>query len=355
MPQIARSRLPELAAGVHSADASLKVIPGAFMSENAFSNHTLKGSGPAIANMLNDGTLDGIDLHTYNDTKFAPIEKTENGNWYWQFSPQSDFDEVKEACGITWDITFYATEYGFKNNTQGITDEYCAKRSLTCVWANLAVARKDGTTPATGFALIWQLFAPDTSDLIYGLATHVEPTWVGNPAGKTFQMVMKLTDGMDMVSVNDPVKGAFVAEGNGRKMWVWQNLPQWTASVGESITLTGIPSGSSGLSVYRWHSWDGPYREIALGTASQATVEGLTPNETYMFVAEQPTVVLRMVPSGAACPRTEGRSYLIIQSSAKARPALRAFLNVQGRLVGQSAPASMRPIIFGLSWLSPAP
>lgn len=278
--------LKGLAAGVHSVDATLKVIPGGFMRENASSDHTLGGYGTAIAPLLNAGILDGIDLHTYNDTRYAPIEKTETGQWFWSFSPQSDFDEVKRGSGIIRDINFYATEYGFKNQTQGITPEYCAKRTLTCIWANLAVTKQDGRTTATKFALIWQLFSLDTTDHTYGLASKIDPVWEGNPAGKTFQMVMNLTEGMEFVSINEPVKGVFVLQGNGRKMWVWQNLPKWTETPGSSFTLTGIPADADSILVYRWDSWTAPFRQVGLSRQNEITINGLLPNETYMFIAD---------------------------------------------------------------------
>jgi hypothetical protein len=276
--------LKGLAAGVHSIDSGLAVIPGGFMSENAGSSHTLRGYGTAIAPLLNDGTLDGIDLHTYNDTRFAPIEKTETGEWFWQFSPQSDFDEVKAGCGITRDINFYASEYGFKNNTQGITPEYFAKKTLTCIWGNLAVTRQDGRTPATKFALIWQLFRTESDYPMYGLAQQVEPDWIGNEAGKTFQMAMHLAEGMEFTSINESAKGVFVLEGNGRKMLVWQNLRAWTDVPGSTFTITETGSTFDSVSVYRWNSWNAPKRTMALSAHNETIVDQLTPGETYMFV-----------------------------------------------------------------------
>jgi hypothetical protein len=236
--------------------------------------------------LLNSGALDGIDLHTYNDARYAPIEKLETGEWFWGFSPQADFDAVKEACGITRDINFYATEYGFKNHTQGITDDYCAKRTLSCIWANLAVTKNDGKTPATGFALIWNLFQPDSSSRTYGLARTVEPEWEGNAAGKTFQMVMQLTKGMSFHKLNHPTKGVFVLTGQGKKMWVWQNLPEWTTTVSSEFTLTEIPPATSTIAIYRYNSWESAYREIPCTGLTQVHIKDLVENETLMFVAQ---------------------------------------------------------------------
>ncbi len=87
--------LQGLADGVHSVDASLKVLPGGFMRANAASDYTLNGYGPAIAPLLNNGTLAGIDLHTYMDVQYAPMAGT------YQFSAQKNFDMVKGAASTT--------------------------------------------------------------------------------------------------------------------------------------------------------------------------------------------------------------------------------------------------------------
>lgn len=130
--------LKGLADGVHSINPMLAVIPGGFCQQCASSDFTLRGFGPALAPLWNDGTLDGIDLHTYNDIKYAPIVRAD-GSVIFNFSPQAAFDAVKKACHITRDVNFYTTEYNFKSNEQGIDEPLAAKRLLTCIWANLGV------------------------------------------------------------------------------------------------------------------------------------------------------------------------------------------------------------------------
>ncbi|MGI4796838.1 MAG: hypothetical protein ACRYG8_22865, partial [Janthinobacterium lividum] len=66
--------LAGLADGVHSVDTSLKVVPGGFATCNSQWDATLRGYGPIIADLLNTGRLDGIDLHTYYHQHWFPIE-----------------------------------------------------------------------------------------------------------------------------------------------------------------------------------------------------------------------------------------------------------------------------------------
>ena len=142
--------LKGIADGVHSVEASLKVLPGGFLSPNAFRDWTLRGLGSALAPLWNDGTLDGIDLHTYYDVQYAPMEKT------YERSAQNNFDQVKKACGITRDIHFYATEFNYKKRL--VEEDQAAKGFLTGLWDNLGVVKKDGKTGATMFAFPWNLF-----------------------------------------------------------------------------------------------------------------------------------------------------------------------------------------------------
>ncbi|MDX6403845.1 MAG: hypothetical protein QOH70_1300 [Blastocatellia bacterium] len=273
--------LKGLADGVHSVDATLKVIPGGFMAENAFSDHTLRGYLPAIAPLLNDGTLDGIDLHTYNDISYAPIIMS-NGTATFSFSPQSDFDSVKSASGITRDVNFYSTEFNFKNDSsQGIDENLAAKRFLTCIWANLGVVKNDGQTGATGFAFPWNIFHTASQDALYGLNTQLNP-WTPRARGTTLQLVLDQTAGMDFVSRDPKGRGEFILNGNNKKMWVWQNYATWSNITGTSYNVTGIPAGATTLKVYGWDGQRGA--TITLSGQTSYNVTGLATNETYMFL-----------------------------------------------------------------------
>jgi hypothetical protein len=274
------SSLEGLADGVHAVNPNLAVIPGGLATENSASSHTLNGYGKAIAFLLNNGKLDGIDLHTYNDIKWAPIVR-EDGQVTFGFSPQNAFDNVKKACGITRDINFYCTEYNFKSGEQGIDENLAAKRLLTCIWANLGVVKSDGHTPATKLALIWNLFNSAEKDKTYGLSVHNGP-WTPNARGKTFQLVMTLTAGMTFTRLDPRGRGEFTLTGNGKTLWVWQNYPAFSSIHGTRYTITSIPPYAKTLQVY---GWDGVRKQIDLHGQSSLVIEDLNERETYMFLA----------------------------------------------------------------------
>jgi len=274
------SALEGLADGVHSVNPNLAVIPAGLCTECSSSNHTLNGYGTAIAPLLNDGKLDGIDLHTYNDIKWAPIIR-EDGTVTFGFSPQAAFDNVKKACGITRDINFYTTEYNFKAGEQGIDENLAAKRLLTCIWANLGVVKSDGHTPATKLALVWNLFTPADKDNTDGITAQSSP-WIPTARGKTYQMVMQLTAGMTFTYLDPRDKGEFTLTGNGKTLWVWQNYETFSSIHGTSHTVANIPASAKTLQVI---GWDGPRKTIDLHGETALTIDNLNDRETYMFLA----------------------------------------------------------------------
>jgi hypothetical protein len=265
--------LKGLADGVHSVDPSLRVIPGGFMAANARDDWALRGLGPALAPLLNDGTLDGIDLHTYYDVQYAPMEGT------YANSAQDNFDRVKAACGITRDVSFYCTEFNYKKRR--VTTAQAARGFLTGIWDHLGVVRRDGRTPAARLALPWNLFHDAEKDTQYGMLRKYEP-YEPSPRGAVLQLVLRLTDGMRFTSLDPRKTGVFVLEGAGRKMWVWQNRKGWTDQPGPSFTVRGVPAWARKLEVY---GWDGLRTARPLDGRPACSVTDLPGDETYMFVA----------------------------------------------------------------------
>ena len=277
--------LQGLADGVHSVNASLKVLPGGFMRANAASDYTLNGYGPAIAPLLNNGTLAGIDLHTYMDVQYAPMAGT------YQFSAQKNFDMVKGASGINADIEFYATEFNFKKRL--VTEQDAAKGFFTSIWDHIGVVKNDGSTQATELAMPWNLFFTPAQDDQYGIAQQLSP-WTGTSRGQTLQTVINKTAGMTMVSSDPLLKGEYVLNGNHKKMWVWQNRSAWTNQTGTSYTVNGIPTGVTAIEVY---GWNGLRQTVTVSGQQSITVSSLPGDETYMFLA---TFTSTNAPSGLA-------------------------------------------------------
>lgn len=67
--------LAGLADGIHSVNPRLRAVPGGFATCNSHGDATLRGYGPAIADLLEDGRLDGLDLHTYYHSRWYPLTR----------------------------------------------------------------------------------------------------------------------------------------------------------------------------------------------------------------------------------------------------------------------------------------
>lgn len=279
-PENYHDAIEGLADGVHSVDANLKVIPGGFAAENAMGSHTLNGFGTAIADLFNNGKLYGIDLHTYNDVAYAPILKNDNTN-HVEFMAFYDFQQVKTACGITADIKFCPTEFGFKENTQGINSQLAAKRLLTCIWGNLGAVGNDGFSSACEYALIWNIFNTVFEDPVYGMCYSRNP-YNPNPKGTIFNTVVGLTKDMEFEHLDPFDKGEFTLNSSTKKMWVFQNYPLLSSIHGTTYTINQIPSNTTEIQVY---NWNGLQTTVINNNFSSYTFTGLNANETYMFVA----------------------------------------------------------------------
>ncbi|RMG68594.1 MAG: hypothetical protein D6722_11640, partial [Bacteroidetes bacterium] len=203
-----KTALQGLADGVHSIHDSLRVIPGGFMSANAFSDYTLGGYGSAIAPLLNDGTLDGIDLHTYFG-KYAPVTK-------YKFSAQSNFNSIKKTCGITREIAFYASEFNYKAHQEPVPEDTAAKHLLTMIWDHLGVCGSDSHTVVSKMSLIWGHFDTAYST---GIARNVYP-WVPKSRGRVWQTTLELLQGMRFLSADPLETGVYVLESATHKIWV---------------------------------------------------------------------------------------------------------------------------------------
>ncbi len=262
-----KTALQGLADGVHSINDSLRVIPGGFMSANAFSDYTLGGYGTAIAPLLNDGTLDGIDLHTYFG-KYAPVTK-------YKFSAQSNFNSIKKACGITREISFYASEFNYKAHQEPVPEDTAAKHLLTMIWDNLGVCGSDSHTVVGRMSLIWGHFDTAYST---GIAYNVYP-WVPKSRGRVWQNALDWVQGMQFISADPLSTGVYVLESESYKLWVFQNRPQWSSLHGTQFLITGIPPHRGEVQHYTWQG----LIDSMPAPGDSLIYTGLKTRETHIF------------------------------------------------------------------------
>ena len=261
-----------LAEGVHAVDASLQVAPGGFMAANAWKDWTLRGLAPMLAPLFDNGTLAGMDLHTYYDVQWAPMEGR------YTCSAQNNFDMVKIASGIKTDIAFLSTEFNFKNRI--CPPERAAAGLLTGIWDHFAIVGNDGKTLKSTLALPWNLFHTQAKDPQFGMVLTETP-YTPTPNGAVLKLVMELCQGTRGVAADPRRTGMIALRGADRTIWVWQNRTAWTDQPGTSITLDGVPAGAKEVEIY---GWDGKRATVALKPGKPAVIDGLVPEQTTMFV-----------------------------------------------------------------------
>jgi hypothetical protein len=272
-----RDALAGLADGVHSINAALRVVPGGFATCNSHGDTTLRGYGPALADLLNDGRLDGIDLHTYYHPRWYPLTRGR------EFSAQSCFDRIKDTLGIRRDINFYATEFNIAR-VEGWTDPKLAARLfLTAFWDQVGVVRSNRHSSATVLAFPWNL--ADTGRIegpAYAMAQTENP-WSPDPRAVVLRTVLRLAGDMTFVALDPLGKGTYTLEGPGGRLIVWQNLPGWTDKPG-TIWEVNAPSWARVAELW---GWDGLRRTIPV-QGGRALIGGLREGETVMLHLPRP-------------------------------------------------------------------
>lgn len=279
-PQVFKDCMDGLGDGVHSVNPDFIVTPGGMPTYLLPDRNPLIG---AITPLLNDGTLDGLTFHLYNDTRRERPWRMD-----YEFNSQAVFDAVKSHWGITADIYYHVTEYMPKADD----DIWKAKYFLMHTWSNLGVVGNQGQPVTKHIAPYLYTITTSAHDQ-FGMA-DVDWLWHGNLKGRVYQMVSRLTSGMQFVSLDPRGSGEFVLEGNGKRLIVWQNAEGWTNHLDSSFTVQNIPATASHLEVYRYDSWTqpygghggdpDPYQSITLSGQTSYTVDDLPPGECYMFM-----------------------------------------------------------------------
>lgn len=271
-----RDALAGLADGVHAVDAKLRVVPGGFATCNSDGDATLRGYAPAIARLLDDGRLDGIDLHTYYNAKWYPLTRGR------EYSVQTCFDRVKAAMGLKRDINFYATEFNIARDGEWNDPKVAARLFLTAFWDQIGVVRADGRSSATVLAMPWNL--ADTGRIEgpgYAMAASESP-WSPDPRAKVLRDILRLAGDMTFVSL-DPAGGRYVLESEAGQLLVWQNLPGWTPTPGP-IWDVRLPDWAARAELW---GWNGRRRELRADNG-KLVVDGLSGNETLMLWLPRP-------------------------------------------------------------------
>jgi hypothetical protein len=199
--------LAGLADGVHSIGSALRVVPGGFATCNSSGDPTLRGYGPAIADLLEDGHLDGIDLHTYYHSRWFPLT---SGRYY---SAQGCFDRVKAALGLQRDVNFYATEFNIAKLDAWADPRVAARLFLTAFWDEAGVVGQDKHSSATVLAFPWNL--ADTGSVngpAYAMAKTSNP-WTPELRATMLQTVLRLAGDMKFIQLDPLGTGTYTLDG----------------------------------------------------------------------------------------------------------------------------------------------
>ncbi|MFZ4543402.1 MAG: T9SS type A sorting domain-containing protein [Saprospiraceae bacterium] len=277
-PENYHDALEGLADGIHSIASGLSAIPGGWASQNAYSWNNANGYATAIVDLINNGKLAGFDIHTYNDNTYAPIVDKKN-EFYWRYSAQADFNEIQEEIGIKRPIQFYTTEFGYKANTLGINENESAKRLFTCIWNNIGAVKSDGSSHATEFALVWNLFHTVENDSTYGMCNQLFP-YVPNLKGQTFKLAMELGAGMNFTYIDPNNSGIYKLTDGKKDMWVWQNYYRWSNINGTAFTVD-LPKDASKILLY---GYGGLIDSVEVTGLQKFTFTQLPESETLVFV-----------------------------------------------------------------------
>jgi hypothetical protein len=267
--------LEGLADGVHSVDPDGKVWPAGYLSHDRDGEFTAHGYCTAIVDLINDGTLEGFDLHTYHSANNSPA----NYNNSHQFA----VDQFISQCGITRaDVNPICTETNVQADPvasqQGYTEETARNWFLTTMIDVLGTVRPDGSW-TIGPRLPWNLW--DQSAEQFHMAAQLVPRterWCGH----TYKMLLDLLWDMRF-TFNDPKgTGVHKLKGGGKSAWVFQNIhPSWSTLFGETFTIDDIPADATKVDVY-----DGMGLIETVNGPGNSHVFSTATGKSYLFVAD---------------------------------------------------------------------
>jgi len=271
-----------LALGVKSVFPAATVLPGGFMSANAHNDLTLRGLAAALAPLWANGTLDGLDLHTYYDIQYAPMENT------FSRSAQAQYDGVLQGVGLGGaNVSFFSTENNYKMR---LVDEAAAARGfLTGLWDQLSVSNA-ANEPVSSLLFPWNVFNTLAQDENYGMARSLLPAYAPAMRGCTFALTAALlrlpaAGGWQWESADPRGTGISRLHAPGALLVAWQDRAAWTRLPDpHAFMLAGLPAGAATVRVY---GWDGLRLVLPVPPgAEDINITALPGNETYMFLAQ---------------------------------------------------------------------
>ncbi|MEM6391270.1 MAG: hypothetical protein AAF797_00675 [Planctomycetota bacterium] len=266
--------LENLADGVHASHASAEVLPGGYAGAIFSGNPTMKGYLSAVADLLNDGTLAGVDTHRYQpDGKFPRFAHDE-------------FFAIKSANNITADIKFYVSEFNRNLSTLNPAGMFIDTLDMFNVPATEAGG--DGSAARVGYVMPWSLHATD-SQIHWGLASSLDP-WTPNAEGEAFLLAQDLLAGTSYASLEPTRNGLLKTAGSGKTVWVWFNIksdgnrPAYATNeaTGSELVLMDLPPDATSLSIYRYDGYQSSGNHTAYQTVS------VTPGQDWVKLTNLP-------------------------------------------------------------------
>ncbi|MGD1919605.1 MAG: Ig-like domain-containing protein, partial [Pleurocapsa sp.] len=290
-PEGIAAAVEQFADGVHSVNSNYVVTsPG--VGGTPVSIETTDDYLKALAPLFNDGTLQALNLHSYQDSRPNPHYSSIDFSSQW--APSRNFIRAKNIGGITANVNFLAGEFNYRN-WQG-TDEQRGIGFLTTLWAQLSVVGNGGINSRVGiFSSPFNITTAEPNRQTsmaesFSFGNDGSYTWQPNEKGQILEETLALTQGMNFVYTDPLNKGLVILRGDNRKMWVWDNREDFSNLANASaVKITGIPSDATGLAIYRWDSTASePHAIIELNgqtSISFETSEALSFGQTYMIVA----------------------------------------------------------------------
>jgi hypothetical protein len=268
--------LEGLADGVHSQDATAKVYPAGYLSPNRDTNYTGNGFLSTVADLINDGTLAGFDLHTYQN-QYAPIGAN------YAHCAQHDFDACISACGVTRaDIDLVITEWNVGGEPYATSGGYDVELwFLQAFFNNLGLVRPNGTL-ATGVRLPWNFWNYGAQRELW-FASQNNPR-VEKEMGITFHWLMNILHNMSFTFADPRGTGVYKLKGGGKSAWVFQNnSSSWSSLFGSTFTISDIPAATTQVQVY---DGNGLITTVSVPTLRIPQHTFSTPTgKSYLFIA----------------------------------------------------------------------